>query len=897
MHIRLRSILAASALSLGITAALGSAPAHAQAQQAAGAAYRFDLPAQPLGDTLRAIARQSGANVLFKSEDMEGITAPPLKATLTASEAVARVLAGTGLSSQQTTPATMVIRRLPATGSSSSPQPVSDGPPHPANGPQASLSPGEDEGGSGGRQVSGSGGTTLDTIMVTGTRIKGGSTASPVVTIGSERIAEEGFSDLGEVVRSIPQNFSGGQNPGVSSGNLSGAGNANQNITGGSSLNLRGLGPDATLTLLNGRRVSYSGFVQSVDIGAIPVEAVERIEIVADGASAIYGSDAVGGVGNVILKRDFEGVTVGTRYGAATDGGLATHEYSATMGTTWATGGLLATYKDLSSDSVQASQRSYTDHLIAPTTIYPGSDLRSGLVSAHQALGERAELRLDALRSQRDQTYAYWYSGLNRIASQTTSTLVSPGIDVFLSGDWTLTLDATWAKDESEQYQGRESASTGATTVVTDACFCNESRSYEAGVEGPLFAMAGGEARLAAGAGYRSNTFVWKDHSTGTDTARGDEGVRFAYAEINLPLVGPQQGVAGIRRLALTAAVRGEDYDSFGRVTTPKFGLVYGPSADFTVKASWGKSFKAPTLFEQHYANSLYLDAPGWYGGAGYADDATVLVVDGGNPRLNPERARTWTASLAIHPEALPGLEAEVTWFDIDYTDRVVQPIRNTGQALSNPVYGSFVDYSPSAEEQAELFARTGAFYNWAGAAYDPSKVVAILYTQYQNASRQRIKGLDLSGAYRFDRGPGSLTLRGSATWLDSVQQYSAAEAPFDLSGTLFNPAKVAGRAGAVWTQGGVSASLFANYTGGVRDTLNDDKGASFTTFDATLRYTTGPRGDAWADLELALSVQNLLDRAPPLYSPSLAAYAVPYDSTNYSAIGRYVSVSVSKHW
>src|SRR5690606_39717167 len=66
-------------------------------------------------------------------------------------------------------------------------------------------------------------------------------------------------------------------------------------VTGGSSLNLRGLGPDATLTLLNGRRMAYSGFVQAVDIGAIPVEAVDRVEIVADGASAIYGSDAVGG--------------------------------------------------------------------------------------------------------------------------------------------------------------------------------------------------------------------------------------------------------------------------------------------------------------------------------------------------------------------------------------------------------------------------------------------------------------------------------------------------------------------------------------------------------------------------------------------------------------------------
>lgn len=98
--------------------------------------------------------------------------------------------------------------------------------------------------------------TELESIEVTGTRIKGGAVPSPVISISAARIQEEDFSDLGEVIRSVPQNFSGGQNPGVLSGNLAGAGNANQNMTGGASLNLRGLGADATLTLLNGRRLA-----------------------------------------------------------------------------------------------------------------------------------------------------------------------------------------------------------------------------------------------------------------------------------------------------------------------------------------------------------------------------------------------------------------------------------------------------------------------------------------------------------------------------------------------------------------------------------------------------------------------------------------------------------------
>ena len=96
---------------------------------------------------------------------------------------------------------------------------------------------------------------------------------------------------------------------------------------------------------------------------------------------------------------------------------------------------------------------------------------------------------------------------------------------------------------------------------------------------------------------------------------------------------------------------------------------------------------------------------------------------------------------------------------------------------------------------------------------------------------------------------------------------------------------------------GGFSASLFANYRSGVTNRVDEVKSASFTTFDAALRYATGERGDAWSGLEFALSLDNALDRDPPLYRVTSPLYAAPYDSTNYSAIGRFLSLSVSKHW
>src|SRR5690606_22137030 len=115
-----------------------------------------------------------------------------------------------------------------------------------------------------------------------------------------------------------------------------------------------------------------------------------------------------------------------------------------------------------------------------------------------------------------------------------------------------------------------------------------------------------------------------------------------------------------------------------------------------------------------------------------------------------------------------------------------------------------------------------------------------------------------------------------------------------DLAGTLFNPPKLRARFGGVWDRGGFSAAAFANYTGGVDDVSRNEEGASFTTVDMTLRYDTGYQRGAWSGVELEFAAQNVFDRAPPLFTP-LQDFAPPYDSTNYSAVGRFLGVSVTK--
>lgn len=170
-------------------------------------------------------------------------------------------------------------------------------------------------------------------IIVTGSRIARGSdfeSPSPVITIDSDAIERAGYQNLQQLMEKLPANGNGAFS---TRGN-----NQDSTANGAASISLRGLGADATLVLVNGRRVAISAFAESittnfVDINAIPVSAIERIEVLKDGSSAIYGSDAVAGVINIILRRDFRGFEASAGFGSATEGSYDETTASAMWGT------------------------------------------------------------------------------------------------------------------------------------------------------------------------------------------------------------------------------------------------------------------------------------------------------------------------------------------------------------------------------------------------------------------------------------------------------------------------------------------------------------------------------------------------------------------------------------
>ena len=173
---------------------------------------------------------------------------------------------------------------------------------------------------------------TTQTVVVTGTRISRPSdfgNSSPVDIIARDNIEKSGYANLQQLMEKNPSNGAGAFS---TRGN-----NQDSTANGAASISLRGLGADATLVLVNGRRVAISSFAESittnfVDINSIPVSAIERVEVLKDGASALYGSDAVAGVINIILRKDFEGLELSASYGNTTESGYDEQNYSAVWG-------------------------------------------------------------------------------------------------------------------------------------------------------------------------------------------------------------------------------------------------------------------------------------------------------------------------------------------------------------------------------------------------------------------------------------------------------------------------------------------------------------------------------------------------------------------------------------
>ena len=174
----------------------------------------------------------------------------------------------------------------------------------------------------------------LQRVEVTGSSIKrvAKEGALPVQVITFDQIEKQGITTTEQLVRTLSANGTGADN--MTSGNNVFGADADRVSGGASFASLRGLGPSSTLVLLNGRRIATHGASgKSVDLNSIPLGAISRVEILKDGASAIYGTDAIGGVINFILKTNYSGVEASVSTNDTQAGGGATRRASLLAGT------------------------------------------------------------------------------------------------------------------------------------------------------------------------------------------------------------------------------------------------------------------------------------------------------------------------------------------------------------------------------------------------------------------------------------------------------------------------------------------------------------------------------------------------------------------------------------
>ncbi|RME67124.1 MAG: TonB-dependent receptor [Alphaproteobacteria bacterium] len=315
-------------LATALSFTLGAGTAHAQEQS-----VRFDIGAQPVSAALQQFAEQSGLQLAYITHITNNLETRGLSGSYAPSEALERILAGTGLEYRRIDDKTIAILTTGVAGTAA--RPGRNGSAHLTAAKAATSVALAQAAGPRNEQTKADGGSAdgeIEHIVVTGSRIRrtNATTPTPVNILDARELALNADPRLADTLNELPA-IGATQTPANT--------NANPQEAGTNFLNLRRLGIDRTLVLVNGRRhVGSRPGTAAVDINTIPAAMVERVEVITGGASAVYGADAVSGVVNLILKDDFEGLQFDGQVGISDEGDGENYTFSATGGVNFGDG-------------------------------------------------------------------------------------------------------------------------------------------------------------------------------------------------------------------------------------------------------------------------------------------------------------------------------------------------------------------------------------------------------------------------------------------------------------------------------------------------------------------------------------------------------------------------------
>ncbi len=933
----------------------------------------FSIAAQPLGSALIAFSGQADLQVLSSASLTNSKRSAAVSGRMTAEAALRQLLSGSGLAYRQGTGSAVTIVKAPATP--------------PAVAPAAR--PAQESTSAPPRQ--------LDAVQVTGSRLNRTDleTASPVMTITRADIERSGASTVREILVAIPQNSVATDESGSNT------------ALGASTIQLRGLSVGSTLVLLNGRRLS--GYNESYfDLNSLPLDIIERIDVLTDTASAVYGADAIGGAVNFITKRGYQGANLSLRYGtsAQTDATERQASFGFGGGSDRLSGMAVITAFDR--DPLYARDRELTR--TSDFTRYGGPDRRNisgypanvyalpgtgnlpglnhtfaavpvgtngiGLTPADFAatsgtlnLYDTSPFQALVPQSRRLGLFtageANFASGLrlfgeflfSRTEQKTefSPTSVSGGANglyvvpahnpfnpfgvpvgvnyrfvemgprmddaqidyarllVGTQGrvadrfDWEVSLLAD-RNDTSIGFLGNLNAAavrqylnstdpavalnlfstTGNNNPATLAAIRNpfngrsvlEMQIVEATVRGALFSLPAGEVQAAVGGSIR-----WDDGSflTQASNLAGKKRSSALFAEALFPLVSPEWGIPALHSAEFSAAVRRDDYDSFGDVTNPQLGLKWHLLPDLLLRASWGKAFKPPTLRHQY---NIRVEQP-----SNIPDPlrngevSNFLLISGGNPDTLPEKAESFTYGLVWEPSAfLPGLSTGLSFFRVKHDDLIGNFDYN--QVLTNPQLfgGRIVRAAPTPGDIA---------------AGLPGTLLSLDATT-MNYGFVEVKGADFDLRYAFpESNLGRFVWSSLVSYVDEYNVQLSPNAPIrnDVGRSANRagyPARVKASSQLGWSADtGLSASLTARYLHGYYDYDNVNRLPSETLYDLQLAYNGGTGGVfGWPGTRVSLGVVNLTDQQGH-YANNFAGY----DFSQADLRGRFFYLSLQKEF
>ena len=358
----------------------------------------------------------------------------------------------------------------------------------------------------------------------------------------------------------------------------------------------------------------------------------------------------------------------------------------------------------------------------------------------------------------------------------------------------------------------------------------------------------------------------------------------------------------GFERLELNAAVRHDKYSDVGSTTNPKFGINWQPVRWAKLRASYGTSFRAPTIPEI-YGNSNNIFGQSYQNPAGGAP-LQGYALSGPNLDLKPETATTWSIGADFDP--LPNLRFGITYWDVKYENQVLANLSNL-TILGNEAEYAGTDIilrgAAAAARVQELLAQGVALAGGSFPGGDPANVTLFVDGRSQNLGVSVTRGIDFTGTWNTRLGAkDALTVNISGTYLTKYNVAVTPAAPLvDRRNVIFNPLKLKARASVTWDHGPFSARVLATHVGGYRNNLSRPVQSvkSYTPVDLTLNWKVGDQqADGFFEkgLVLGLEVRNMFDIAPPYVNLAPNGNGGGgYDATASDPIGRLFAVSVRK--